>query len=930
MGTRRIKAVRILQHSEGFTAGLSSAFREWLLIFLLFVNAVYSYLVTKFARLCKLKVPCILCSRLDHVLGDEKPGFYRDLVCSAHKLEISSLVYCHIHDKLADVHGMCEGCLFSFATEKKSNSETYRLLLAKLGTDHDFCVDKNSLLKNSMLDSSSERHCSCCNELWKAKPFTNRLFPKKSIGSEVATFGLPLSGSLGHGGLKLLDGLKKRRAYMGKRGFDPLSHVGYSELKITSDSESEVPFSDDEDAGAIMRENNLKEESVAQSVQPETSTMVSHTSVGASHEDSTANKLVDQAPTPVHLPLDPKQQHDAGETHQMTSSASDIAVEQDLEELKWHECEEMPRAPALLDLISLHDEPSTSNNEDVLVEVSKGNVDVMGIGDLVETSKYERVLRPETDLTPEIVQRSEKDQNVEVSVTTFKVLQTVDVGQRSSDSSETCQSDSVLTTVTGPALVRDQVLKTPGPLLFNLMGLGDAYKLAVETKGVPASSMFSEQTVKDSAKLNEDLKLLISQASTSRGSGSDLSGNDSPRVRGLHEELKIPDGSSSIGLDTLQKRISVERNDSVYESLDGSIVSEIEGESEIDGMKRQIEYDRKCLSALYKELDEERNASAVAANQAMAMITRLQEEKAALHMEALQYLRMMEEQAEYDVEALQKANDLLAEREKEIQDLESDLDYFRIKYPEEMMEDDIPDSYDYKAANMRENDLDSSCSNNNANGAEDPVSINKYDASNKHERKVHGGNNMSTIKGSLLNLEDERLYISNCLHKMEKKLKACSDNGASSDMCNGVCSGKEDGSSDIEEDHYEVVIHGRNQMEDNSSTAQKGLHLSRDGSPTQDRSSPAEEPHSIREGNQHFDGSDASITDRTNDLVSVESEMLDLNERLETLEADRDFLEHTVNTLQSGEEGVKFVQEIAHHLSELRRIGIRKREKDVA
>lgn len=73
----------------------------------------------------------------------------------------------------------------------------------------------------------------------------------------------------------------------------------------------------------------------------------------------------------------------------------------------------------------------------------------------------------------------------------------------------------------------------------------------------------------------------------------------------------------------------MERNESSL-SLDGSIVSEIEGESVVDWLKRQVEHDRKLLSALYKELEEERNASAVATNQAMAMITRLQKETATL------------------------------------------------------------------------------------------------------------------------------------------------------------------------------------------------------------------------------------------------------------------------------------------------------------
>ncbi|RZB86555.1 Myosin-binding protein 3 [Glycine soja] len=44
-----------------------------------------------------------------------------------------------------------------------------------------------------------------------------------------------------------------------------------------------------------------------------------------------------------------------------------------------------------------------------------------------------------------------------------------------------------------------------------------------------------------------------------------------------------------------------------------------------------------------QELEEESSAYAIAANQTMAMINRLQEEKAAMQMEALQYQRMMEE-----------------------------------------------------------------------------------------------------------------------------------------------------------------------------------------------------------------------------------------------------------------------------------------------
>ncbi|CAA7401460.1 unnamed protein product [Spirodela intermedia] len=89
--------------------------------------------------------------------------------------------------------------------------------------------------------------------------------------------------------------------------------------------------------------------------------------------------------------------------------------------------------------------------------------------------------------------------------------------------------------------------------------------------------------------------------------------------------------------------------------------------------------ERRALSALYWELEEERNASAIAANQTMAMITRLQEEKAAVQMEALQYQRMMEEQSEFDQEALQMLNEILIKREKEKRELEKELDLLRKK-----------------------------------------------------------------------------------------------------------------------------------------------------------------------------------------------------------------------------------------------------------
>lgn len=147
------------------------------------------------------------------------------------------------------------------------------------------------------------------------------------------------------------------------------------------------------------------------------------------------------------------------------------------------------------------------------------------------------------------------------------------------------------------------------------------------------------------------------------------------------DSAKIEDNSAQESTSELGS-LSNETSPKAHHNRNKSEVIDTEDESTIDELKRQIENDRNSLNSLYKELEEERNAAASAANEAMAMITRLQEEKAALHMEALQYLRMMEEQAEYDVEALARANDLLAERDKELQDLEYELEFYRNKFPD--------------------------------------------------------------------------------------------------------------------------------------------------------------------------------------------------------------------------------------------------------
>ncbi|KAJ4881583.1 hypothetical protein Rs2_38638 [Raphanus sativus] len=65
-------------------------------------------------------------------------------------------------------------------------------------------------------------------------------------------------------------------------------------------------------------------------------------------------------------------------------------------------------------------------------------------------------------------------------------------------------------------------------------------------------------------------------------------------------------------------------------------------------LEEAVEEERLARSALIVELEEERAASASAADEAMAMILRLQADKASLEMEGKQYERMIEEKFAYD------------------------------------------------------------------------------------------------------------------------------------------------------------------------------------------------------------------------------------------------------------------------------------------
>lgn len=502
---------------------------------------------------------------------------------------------------------------------------------------------------------------------------------------------------------------------------------------------------------------------------------------------------------------------------------------------------------------------------------------------------------------------------------------------------------------------------------------------------------------------------------------------------GVTDEYRTPGTPSFIeGLHMLHKRLSVERNDSGIESLDGSILSEIEGESAVDRLKRQLELERKSLNNLYTELEEERSASAVAANQAMAMITRIQEEKAQMQMEALQYQRMMEEQAEYDQEALQLLNEVLVKREKEIQDLEKELELYRKRFHYEATKSSKvkhrktssekskahikaegnrngePPNEQYqkqKSSSISSSSEDSDESSSNTHEVEDII----LQQSNQIYTPAESTMNVSgvyeeqklddSLDESMVDLEEERLSILEQLKSLEERLHTLADDGESEMRFHTLAY---NGDSEVGEPQLDVSEHGMAHPQANAGLEEyhefmvgenisrfpgsgedssiqekangndeylpiwdisdvhdnlKDIHLDKDhqksgntgnidtstaskapsarnvGSvkarrllPLFEATSFEDEPYYTEASyptNQSNDWRSISMIARDNGRVVIEEEVQQLNERLQALEADREFIKHSIKSLRKGDEGMKLLHEIAQHLRELRRIDMR-------
>ncbi|CAK7322918.1 unnamed protein product [Dovyalis caffra] len=227
---------------------LIHAVLEWVLIAVLFIDGFLAFFANEFAKFFELKIPCLLCTRIDHVVVRRDADFYyNESICETHKKEVAGLAFCHVHKKLSDIRKMCEGCLLSFAAEKESDCDTYKPPVGVPRKDIELFVDDDHDIhsrlptggKDNMLpaEKSSLHQCSCCGDPLKVKSYS-----KGKIAGILSQAPTPSPRapfvSVRNDGSRKLD----------------LSHVQYTELKF---SENDSELHEDEDVSNAARDKQF-------------------------------------------------------------------------------------------------------------------------------------------------------------------------------------------------------------------------------------------------------------------------------------------------------------------------------------------------------------------------------------------------------------------------------------------------------------------------------------------------------------------------------------------------------------------------------------------------------------------------------------------------------------------------------------------------
>ncbi|KAF8098652.1 hypothetical protein N665_0261s0021 [Sinapis alba] len=835
-------ATLIHRKTNRITLVLVYAFLEWSLIFFILLNSLFSYFILRFADYFGLKRPCLLCSRLDRFFDPSgKSPSHKDLLCDDHSLEISTVP----SKPLFESKGSLEG-----RDEFPKELVCCPLMEPDLGDDKGY-----GFITANLIGDDVQVH-------------NGRLFNERSRSIFVLEEGLG------------------------------------SEHLIDSQERSFTRFEEETEERVVDEEQEETEEKV----------------VDDEEEEETEEKVIDEEETEEKVIDDDEEE----ETEEKVVNDEDddefscfvSSFDCNKEVVVREKEEEENRVDLVMEVDETDDKPAPATNLEFYIDDQDCHLIPVG-----EFYKPTEEVREISDVNGDFI----LDFGAEPDFTAAAAAEEEEDVRLSSEE-EVSKPDNAKTNQ-GALLMLicpDQQQQQPEP---------DFSAAAEEEKEQVSAVPSPRESKQDDDETKQDDELL--QVQTDEETDGEVSiGTEIPDHEQLGDNQShelIPqdnDDDNNHENDTLEfKTVDIETRRPVLhaneerllktsrsiESLHGlhnAMFQLDRTEPEptlnsmelltVDKLKSELEEERKALNALYEELEEERSASATAANETMAMINRLHEEKAAMQMEALQYQRMMEEQSEFDQEALQLLNELIVKREKENAEIEKELEVCRKR----LEEYEAKERMGMMMRRMRDSSVDSYRNNGDSDENNGELQHKNVEESEMENTPVDV---VLRLDECLDDYEGERLSILGRLKFLEEKLTALND--------------EEDKEEEAKTFESNGSINGNGHVHEKETNGKHRVLKSKRLLPLFDAVD-----GEIGNGDHYENGVDES---EKGEIVTVEEEVDELYERLEALEADREFLRHCVGSLKKGDKGVHLLHEILQHLRDLKNIDlIRVRENE--
>ena len=172
-------------------------------------------------------------------------------------------------------------------------------------------------------------------------------------------------------------------------------------------------------------------------------------------------------------------------------------------------------------------------------------------------------------------------------------------------------------------------------------------------RGIPRIRLCLEDRVREASK---------SKAEKGRGSDplkSPAQNATSPIKRSSHVSREKWNANSEDGSENEREVIN---EDEVFDAM---------------ALRKLVKMERRKANAAWSDLEKERTAAASSAEEAMAMILRLQNEKSAAEIEANQFRRMAEGRLEYDQEVIEELQWMITQHEIQKSLLEEQLGVYK-------------------------------------------------------------------------------------------------------------------------------------------------------------------------------------------------------------------------------------------------------------